>query len=105
MLTEALETVDKEVKRIEGAKKSIFSKREKEASALQAVHLKRYTMLLGKRDGLAVVPVNDSVCQGCHMTLPPQQVNEVRKADKLNLCPTCQRILYIKLEQDETVDS
>ena len=43
------------------------------------------------------------VCQGCHMTLPPQQVNEVRRADKLNLCPTCQRILYIKEQEDESV--
>ncbi len=104
LLTEALDTVDKEIKRIEMAKKTVFSKREKEALTLQATHLKRYAMLLTKRDGLAVVPVNDSVCQGCHMTLPPQQVNEVRKADKLNLCPTCQRILYIKEQSDEAVD-
>ena len=104
LLTEALETVDKEVKRIEGSKKTVFSKREKEASTLQAAHFKRYTMLLNKREGLAVVPVNDSVCQGCHMTLPPQQVKEVRRADKLNLCPTCQRSLYIKEQEDESVD-
>ena len=103
LLTEALGAVDKEIKRIEGSKKSVFSKREKEASTLLAAHLKRYTMLLAKREGLAVVPVNDSVCQGCHMTLPPQQVNEVRRADKLNLCPTCQRILYIKEQEDESV--
>ena len=103
LLTEALAAVDKEIKRIEGSKKSVFSKREKEASTLQATHFKRYTLLLAKREGLAVVPVNESVCQGCHMTLPPQQVNEVRRADKLNLCPTCQRILYIKEQEDESV--
>jgi len=61
-------------------------------------------MLLTKRDGLAVVPINDSVCQGCYMALPPQQVNEVRKADKLNLCPTCQRILYYKEPEEFAVD-
>ena len=38
---------------------------------------------------------------GCHMTLPPQQVNEVLKGDKLNLCPTCQRILYYEAPEEE----
>ena len=31
---------------------------------------------------------------------PPQRVIEVRRADKLNLCPTCQRILYYPEEED-----
>ena len=76
---------------------------KKEAAGLEAPYLKRYTMLLNKRDGVAVVAINDNVCQGCYMALPPQQVIEVRKADKLNLCPTCQRILYYKEQEEEAV--
>jgi predicted nucleic acid-binding Zn-ribbon protein len=104
LLTEETENVDKEIKRIEQAKKSVVNQREVEAAELDGPYLKRYTMLLTKRDGLAVVPINDSVCQGCYMALPPQQVNEVRKADKLNLCPTCQRILYYKEPEEFAVD-
>ena len=100
LLAEEVDNVDKEVKRIEGAKKSVASRRDKEAATLEASHLKRYSMLLVKRDGLAVVAINESVCQGCYMTLPPQRVIEVRRADKLNLCPTCQRILYYPEEED-----
>jgi predicted nucleic acid-binding Zn-ribbon protein len=100
LLAEAVETVEQEIKRIEISKKSVVSQREKEAAVLQAPYLKRYTMLLNKRDGIAVVAINDNVCQGCYMGLPPQQVIEVRKADKLNLCPTCQRILYFKEQED-----
>jgi predicted nucleic acid-binding Zn-ribbon protein len=96
--------VDKEVERIEQAKKTVVSQREIEAAELEGPYLKRYTMLLTKRDGLAVVPINGSVCQGCFMTLPPQQVSEVRRADKLNLCPTCQRILYYRESEEATVD-
>jgi len=102
LLTEEIEKVDQEIQRIEEAKKSVLSTREAEAAALQGPYLKRYSMLLAKRDGLAVVAVNDSVCQGCHMALPPQQVIEVRKAEKFNLCPTCQRILYYKEAEDAT---
>lgn len=104
LLTEEVANVDKEVKRIASAKKSITSRRDKEATALEPAHLKRYSLLLEKRAALAVVAVNGSVCQGCYMTLPPQRVIEVRRADKLNLCPTCQRILYYP-EEEENADA
>lgn len=103
LLTEAIETVEKEIKRIEVAKKSVVNQREKEALVIQSSYLKRYTMLLDKRDGVAVVAINDNVCQGCYMGLPPQQVIEVRKADKINFCPTCQRMLYFKEPEDLAV--
>jgi len=104
LLTEEIANVDKEVQRIEQSKKNVVSQRDTEAAELEGPYLKRYTMLLSKRDGLAVVPINGSVCQGCFMSLPPQQVNEVRKADKLNLCPTCQRILYYREEEEAAVE-
>lgn len=104
LLAEEIENVDKEILRIEHSKKTVVSQRETEAAELQGPYLKRYTMLLTKRDGVAVVAINGSVCQGCYMSLPPQQVNEVRKADKLNLCPTCQRILYYRESQEATVE-
>lgn len=104
LLAEEIENVDKEIKRIEVAKKTVASQRDAEIALLQGPYLKRYTMLLAKRDGLAVVAVNESVCQGCYMTLPPQQVIEVRKAEKFNTCPTCQRILYYKEAEEAAVD-
>ena len=104
LLTEEVANVEKEVQRIEQSKKNVVSQRATEAAELEGPYLKRYTMLLTKRDGLAVVPINGSVCQGCFMSLPPQQVNEVRKADKLNLCPTCQRILYYREEEEAAVE-
>ncbi|MDY0390143.1 zinc ribbon domain-containing protein [Desulfobulbus oligotrophicus] len=101
LLNEEVKNVEQEISRLEAAKQSIISQRKTETSSLKDTHLKRYNLLLVKRDGLAVVAINDNVCQGCHMTLPPQQVIEVRKAEKFNLCPTCQRILYYK-EVEET---
>ncbi|MGD9947468.1 MAG: zinc ribbon domain-containing protein [Desulfobulbus sp.] len=104
LLAEEIANVDKAIQRIEQSKKSVASQRETEAAELEGPYLKRYTLLLNKRDGLAVVPINGSVCQGCFMSLPPQQVNEVRKAEKLNLCPTCQRILYYRAPEEVAVD-
>ncbi|MDD5756941.1 MAG: C4-type zinc ribbon domain-containing protein [bacterium] len=42
--------------------------------------------------------MKNNSCGGCHMTLPPQVVNEVRKLDRLVLCESCSRILFWKGE-------
>ena len=96
LLSEEQQNSAKEIKRLNASKKNIEGERATKAAAVQTAHMQRYTKLIAKRAGLAVVAVQDSVCLGCHMTLPPQQVNEVMKGDKLNVCPTCQRILYYR---------
>lgn len=95
----------KEIKRLATAKKSIEGERAAKVAAVQPNYIQRYTKLIARRSGLAVVAVQDSICLGCHMTLPPQQVNEVMKGDKLNICPTCQRILYFREEEDAQEES
>ena len=47
----------------------------------------------------AIVPVINGVCQGCFMSIPPQQFNDILRGDKLLNCPTCQRILYHQPEK------
>jgi len=47
-----------------------------------------------KGDGLAVVPVQDAVCKGCNINIPPQLYNELQRFDHLLMCPNCQRIIY-----------
>lgn len=56
--------------------------------------LSQYERVLAKRDGLALVPVRNNSCGGCHMELPPQRVNEVQLQEKLLVCESCARILY-----------
>lgn len=57
--------------------------------------LKAYLTTREKR-GTAVAAVNDSVCQGCHLNIPPQMYNELQRRDRLRFCPNCQRIIYWK---------
>lgn len=56
--------------------------------------LKRYEIIKGKRNGLAVVSVWKEVCGGCHMNIPPQLYNELQQTTELISCPNCNRILY-----------
>lgn len=56
--------------------------------------LELYERILALRDGLALVPVTNESCGGCHRRLPPQVVNEVYLKARLVMCETCNRILY-----------
>lgn len=104
LLEEETVAVEKEIKKIDTTRKKVANKRTALSEDLKATSLKRYNKLLIKRDGLGVVPTIERVCQGCFMTVPPQQFNEIRKGDKLNVCPNCQRILYYKVKEEEVAD-
>jgi predicted nucleic acid-binding Zn-ribbon protein len=53
-----------------------------------------YQRIKQKRPELTVVAVENSCCLGCHMNIPPQLFNEVKKCQKIIVCPHCSRILY-----------
>ncbi len=56
--------------------------------------LSTYERVLAIREGLALVPLVNDACGGCHRRLPPQVVNEVYLKAKLVMCESCNRILY-----------
>jgi predicted nucleic acid-binding Zn-ribbon protein len=56
--------------------------------------LAAYERVLEIREGLALVPLLENSCGGCHRRLPPQVLNEVYLRAKLVTCEHCNRILY-----------
>lgn len=68
--------------------------REATASRLNGDLVGRYELIFSRRDGTAVVSVSSGICEACHMNIPPQLWNEVLRSERVNLCPSCQRILY-----------
>jgi predicted nucleic acid-binding Zn-ribbon protein len=66
------------------------------ASQIGRELISRYELIFARRGGSAVVEVTGGICQGCYMNIPPQLWNEIIKSEKVNLCPSCQRILYYK---------
>lgn len=85
---------------LDSQKVEISKEREKKAKGIQGAILKKYDLLRERRNGRAVVGASNGVCQGCFMSIPPQQYNEVLRGDKMLFCPTCQRILYHKPESN-----
>jgi predicted nucleic acid-binding Zn-ribbon protein len=69
-------------------------KRKTYTPNVEARSLSQYERILKSRDGLALVPVVNNACGGCHLGLPPQVVNETQKHEKWIVCESCARILY-----------
>jgi predicted nucleic acid-binding Zn-ribbon protein len=51
---------------------------------------------------IGIVAVSSSVCQGCHMNIPPQLYNELQRGDKLQRCPICERIIYWEDQEERS---
>jgi len=63
-------------------------------------YLNLYQRLYNGRNGRAVVPIVNGICQECHLQIPPQQFNELQRNDKLMTCPHCNRIIYWQNHED-----
>jgi uncharacterized protein len=85
-----------EITGIDAAVSEAATRRQNIASQVAGDLMSRYELIFSRRGGTAVVEVAAGICQGCYMNLPPQLWNEINRNEKLHLCPSCQRILYVK---------
>jgi predicted nucleic acid-binding Zn-ribbon protein len=74
------------------------TQRERDALALAAPAdlLPVYDRLLKTKDGLAVAPIHEGKCGGCHMRLIQSTVVAVNSGKDIVRCEDCGRILYIQ---------
>ncbi len=84
------------VKQIEAEVQHLEAKRKVAAAGVENTMLQHYEHILHGRWSVAIVPVKEGSCQGCHMLIPPQVINEIRMHEKLISCETCTRILYLE---------
>jgi predicted nucleic acid-binding Zn-ribbon protein len=54
-----------------------------------------YERLLKSKGGMAIAPMQDGRCGGCHMKLIPATVIKVQSGKDLAQCEDCARILYL----------
>jgi len=56
--------------------------------------LAKYENIKRRRAGVAVAPVVGMTCKGCHRNVPPQLAITLQKANSIETCPNCHRIIY-----------
>lgn len=69
-------------------------KQQNIAESLDPYLLNLFKKISKMNKGSAIVRVEDSVCMGCFMNVPPQMYIDIQKATTLILCNYCSRILY-----------
>lgn len=56
--------------------------------------LARYEFIRSRLPHPVIVPVEQGVCDGCHISIPPQSFIELQKGQQILSCPNCQRLIY-----------
>ncbi len=71
-----------------------LARQEEIGKSLDPSLMNRFAKVSKMNGGLAVVNVENEVCMGCFMNVPPQLYIEVQRGKSLISCPQCSRILY-----------
>ncbi|MBW2598718.1 MAG: hypothetical protein JRC60_01180 [Deltaproteobacteria bacterium] len=93
--------LEKELDSIDSALDGVLKKRDGVRNGIKAKFLKKFDAIKSRKNGRAVVPVWREICSGCHMNIPPQMYNELRRNERLMLCPHCGGIMYWEDRDDD----
>lgn len=96
------ERVNAEIQRIETRHQDlerelsdVGKKRTELAGAVPEQWLTIYERVLSNKKDRALVGLDsNAICGGCHMKLPPQIMHDVRRAETINSCVFCGRLLF-----------
>jgi len=67
--------------------------RQQTAAGLEAKLYEQYQKVAAQHSGRGVAQLQEGVCSGCHLKVPPQMISEIRLQTQLFTCPHCRLIL------------
>jgi predicted nucleic acid-binding Zn-ribbon protein len=82
--------------RMEADRLEILAEREKLLANVPESIIPLYNRLMKTKDGLAIAPLRDGKCEGCHMKLIASTVMKVQTGKEIAQCEDCGRILYVE---------
>lgn len=92
--------IEREAAELTGRLESATAHRDQQRGCVDAKMIAIYNRVKSQVGGLALVPVTNAVCKGCHLTIPPQMYNELQRRDSLKFCPHCHRMIYWLPEEE-----
>ena len=79
---------------IEERLRSFDTRRAEAAGLVEPQLLARYENIRKRRAGPAIALVVGGTCRGCHRNIPPQLGLILARANSIETCPSCNRIVY-----------
>ena len=98
------EVMDKLVEENQTVLEAIKKEEEEIAKDLDPNFLFKFKRIIRNKGGVGIVPIHHEVCEGCHMMLPKQFVNDVRREEEICFCPYCSRVVFYE-ESEEHKDA
>jgi predicted nucleic acid-binding Zn-ribbon protein len=74
--------------------RALEARRADAAKRVEPVLLSKYENIKKRRAGVAIAQISGMTCQGCHRNIPPQLAITLRRANSIETCPSCHRIIY-----------
>ena len=68
--------------------------RSSTGSAIPPPVFSRYEFIRHRLEHPVIVSVNQGICSGCHIAIPPQAFIELQRGQQILSCPNCQRLIY-----------
>ena len=104
MVNEERATINSRLEKLSKERDAVKVKKDKYSEGIDPTLLFKFERIVKSKGGGSVA-VKGRVCQGCHMELPVQFVNTVRKGDEVKFCPYCSRVLYYQEGDDSEIDA
>ncbi len=74
---------------------ALDARRAELATRVEPALLTRYENIRKRRGGVAVTQVVGGTCRGCNRQIPPQIAIILVRANTIENCPSCNRIIYV----------
>jgi predicted nucleic acid-binding Zn-ribbon protein len=74
---------------------ALDGRRSELATRVEPAILARYENIRKRRGGIAVTQVVGNTCRGCNRHIPPQMAIVLARANSIEHCPNCNRIIYV----------
>jgi predicted nucleic acid-binding Zn-ribbon protein len=89
-----LQELDQATAAAEQKLRELDGRRAEAAKRVDPGLLGKYENIKRRRAGIAVAPVVGMTCKGCHRNIPPQLAITLQRANSIETCPNCHRIIY-----------
>lgn len=72
----------------------LAKKRQAASESIPRPIFMRYEFIRNRLEHPVIVSVDDGICSGCNIAIPPQTYIEVQQGQQILSCPNCQRLIF-----------
>ena len=89
-----LQALEKDTAELQDRMAALEKRRAEASTVVDPSLLGKYENIRRRRAGVAIAPVVGMSCNGCHRNIPPQLAIILQRANSIEICPNCNRIIY-----------